>query len=124
MPLQRALATLDVWISGLRADQSQHRKESALKASWAWDQTGRKLLKLNPLLDWTGEDAEGYIADNDVPYNKLYDFASPYGERFTVISCQRCHIPVLPELPSRAGKWPWEQPGKKECGLHEHGGGI
>ena len=123
LPLQRALGTLDVWISGLRADQSEHRKEQASKASWARDEKGRSILKLNPLLDWTAEDVDRYSKENDLPYNKLYDFVSPYGERFAVIGCMPCHIPVREGLDPRAGKFPWEA-GKKECGLHRDGGGI
>jgi phosphoadenylyl-sulfate reductase (thioredoxin) len=123
MPMQRALKTLDVWISGLRADQSARRSQEARKASWATDAPGRKILKLNPLLDWTAEDVDRYIGENDVPYNKLYDYVSPYGERFTVIGCVPCHIPIREDLDPRAGKFPWEE-GAKECGLHEHGSGI
>jgi phosphoadenylyl-sulfate reductase (thioredoxin) len=124
LPLQRALATLDVWISGLRADQSDHRRDHARKASLEKIYDNRTILKLNPLLDWSTEHIEQYIRDNDVPYNALYDYQSPYGERFHVISCQRCHIPTKPIYGPRAGKWPWELTGKRECGIHQHGGGI
>jgi len=123
VPLQHALATLDVWISGLRADQSAQRSDEARKASWAQDNAGRKILKLNPLLDWTADDVERYTKDNALPYNKLYDFVSPYGERYHVIGCKACHIPTRDGLDPRMGKFPWEQ-GGKECGLHDHGGGI
>ncbi|HDZ22695.1 hypothetical protein LCGC14_0644550 [marine sediment metagenome] len=122
-PLQKALATLDVWISSLRTDQSQHRSQNARKASWITDQRGHKILKLNPMLDWTGEDVERYTREHSLPYNKLYDFVSPYGERFTIIGCTCCHIPIREGLDPRAGKFPWEQ-GQKECGLHQDGGGI
>ena len=122
-PLQRALATVDVWISGLRADQSDHRKETAAKAERVTDATGRSILKLNPLVDWTAEDVQRYTREHDLPYNKLYDFVSPYGERFDVIGCKPCQIPTREGFPPRAGKFPWEQ-GTKECGLHEKGGGI
>ena len=121
-PLQKALATLDVWISGLRADQSEHRRQ-ARKAAWTHDQKGRRILKLNPLLDWTGEDVDRYIHENNVPCNKLYEYVSPYGERYTVIGCRMCHIPVREGFDPRTGKFPWER-SSKECGLHEHGGGI
>jgi phosphoadenosine phosphosulfate reductase len=124
LPLRRAMETLDVWISGLRAEQSLHRQETAQRASWVKDDKGRAILKLNPLLDWTTEDVETYIRENDVPYNALYDYVSEYGERFHVISCQRCHIPVKDIFGPRAGKWPWEAAGKRECGIHEHGSGI
>jgi phosphoadenosine phosphosulfate reductase len=80
-------------------------------------------LKLNPLFDWTDEQVDAYIRENDVPYNKLYDYVSPYGEKYFVIGCEPCHIPVREDLGRRAGKFPWEQ-GKKECGLHSDGSGI
>ena len=122
-PLRKALATLDVWISGLRADQSEHRRKEASKAGWTHVQHDRVILKLNPLLDWTAEDVDRYIAENQVPYNKLYDYVSPYGERYNVIGCRMCHIPVRDEFDPRLGKFPWEQ-SRKECGLHDHGSGI
>jgi phosphoadenosine phosphosulfate reductase len=122
-PLQKALSTLDVWISGLRADQSEHRRKEASKAGWTHIQKDRLILKLNPLLDWSAADVDRYIADNNVPYNKLYDYESPYGEKYNVIGCTMCHIPVRDGFDPRLGKFPWEQ-SKKECGLHDHGGGI
>lgn len=122
-PLQHALATLDVWISGLRSDQSGHRARETRKAEWTEDASGRRILKLNPLLEWTKQDVEEHTRRFSLPYNRLYDYRSPYGERFTVIGCRCCHIPVREDLPRRTGKFPWEQ-GKKECGLHENGSGI
>lgn len=122
-PLQKALATLDVWISGLRADQSEHRRKEAAKAGWTNVAQGRRVLKLNPLLDWSADDVDRYIADNKVPYNRLYDYVSEYGEKYNVIGCRMCHIPVRDDFDPRVGKFPWEQ-SKKECGLHDHGGGI
>jgi phosphoadenylyl-sulfate reductase (thioredoxin) len=122
-PLQNALKTLDVWISGLRADQSDHREDQARKADWARDDRGRRILKLNPLLDWTVDQIDRYSREHDLPYNKLYDFVSPYGERYHVIGCTLCHIPTRDGLDRRMGKFPWEQ-GRKECGLHDHGSGI
>lgn len=122
-PLQRALATLNAWISGLRADQSAHRQQTAAKAGWAQDETGRSLLKLNPLREWTARDVDTYTRTRELPYNALYDYRSPYGERYHVIGCRCCHVPVQPDRAGRAGKFPWET-GKKECGLHDQGSGI
>jgi phosphoadenosine phosphosulfate reductase len=122
-PLQEALSTLDVWISGLRADQSEGRRKGAFKAGWTGIQKGRSILKLNPLLEWSVKDVDRYIAEHNVPYNKLYDYESEYGEKYNVIGCRVCHIPVREDFDPRIGKFPWEQ-SKKECGLHDHGGGI
>jgi phosphoadenosine phosphosulfate reductase len=83
----------------------------------------KEVIKINPLVDWTQEQIDAYIKDNSVPYNKLYDFESPYGEKFREIGCKPCHIPVKDDAPKRAGKWPWEQ-SHKECGLHIDGDGI
>lgn len=122
LPLLRKLEELDVWISGLRSDQSDHRQQNAQKVTVV-KMGGREIIKLNPLFDWNAEQIDAYIKDHDVPYNKLYDYESPYGEKFREIGCQPCHIPVKDEAPKRAGKWPWED-SHKECGLHIDGDGI
>ncbi|MHC4904260.1 MAG: phosphoadenylyl-sulfate reductase [Planctomycetota bacterium] len=122
-PLLKKLKVLDVWISGMRADQSEHRQNSGRKVAIV-QMGGREVIKLNPLFNWSAEQVDAYIKDNRVPYNKLYDFASPYGERFREIGCKCCHIPVKEDTDKRAGKWPWEQ-SRKECGLHfDDGSGI
>lgn len=124
IPLQKALATVDAWISGLRVDQSIHREENAEKASMVATEQGRTILKINPLLDWSEQHVDEYVAEHRLPYNKLYDYVSTYGERFTVIGCKPCHVPIKDQLDNRMGKFPWEQ-GKKECGMHEdQGSGI
>ncbi len=123
LPLQRALGTLDAWIAGLRVDQSAHRGGNAEKARFVETEDGRRILKLNPLLDWTERDVDEYTERNDLPYNDLYDYVSPYDERFKVIGCRPCHVPVKEGFDKRMGKFPWEQ-GHKECGMHNHGGGI
>lgn len=122
LPLLKKLKDLDVWISGLRSDQSDHRKENAQKVAVV-KMGGSEVIKINPLFDWSAEQIESYIKDNNVPYNKLYDYVSPYGEKFREIGCKPCHIPVKDDAPKRAGKYPWEQ-SQKECGLHTDGGGI
>ncbi len=122
-PLQEALSTLDVWISGLRADQSAHREEHARKASFVQDVSRRRIVKLNPLIDWTDEQVEAYTREHSLPTNKLYDYVSPYDERYTVIGCTPCHVPVKEAMDKRMGKFPWEH-GIKECGMHIDGGGI
>jgi phosphoadenylyl-sulfate reductase (thioredoxin) len=118
-PNGRALATLDVWITGLRRDQSGFRKDVP-KASIA-HQGGRELIKLSPLVDWTEERIWEYIRANDVPYNGLYD------QGYTSIGCTICTTPTRPGEDKRAGRWRWfNQSGedKKECGIHIGGSGI
>ena len=122
LPLLRKLAHLDVWISGLRFEQSDYRKDNTQKVTIV-TMGGDEIIKLNPLIDWTDEQIDAYIRTNNVPYNKLYDHASPYGERFREIGCKPCHIPVKDDTPKRAGKFPWED-SHKECGLHSDGSGI
>ena len=122
LPLLKKLKDLDVWISGLRSDQSDHRRQNSQKIGLV-EMGDREVIKINPLLDWDEEKIDAYIKTNHVPYNKLYDFESPYGEKFREIGCKPCHIPVKEDAPKRAGKWPWED-SHKECGLHRDGSGI
>ena len=123
LPMQRAMQTMDAWISGLRSDQSEHRQQEASKVSWTLDNQGRRILKINPLLDWTAEQVDRYTRQHALPYNKLYDYVSPYNERYTTIGCKACHIPIHAHWDLRSGKFPWEQ-GRKKCGLHDRGSGI
>jgi phosphoadenosine phosphosulfate reductase len=122
LPLLEKLKDLDVWISGLRSDQSDHRQQNTQKISVV-GMGDIEVVKINPLIDWDAEQIDAYIKENKVPYNKLYDYESPYGEKFREIGCKPCHIPVKDEAPKRAGKWPWEN-SHKECGLHLDGSGI
>ena len=122
LPLLEKLKDLDVWISGLRSDQSDHRQQNTQKISIV-GMADIEVVKINPLIDWDAERLDAYIKENKVPYNKLYDYESPYGEKFREIGCKPCHIPVKDEAPKRAGKWPWEN-SHKECGLHLDGSGI
>lgn len=122
LPLLKKLSTLDLWISGLRSDQSDHRKDNAQKVAIV-TMGGNEIIKINPLIDWTDERIDEYIKTNNIPGNKLYDQVSPYGEKFREIGCRSCHIPVKDDAPKRAGKFPWEA-SKKECGLHSDGSGI
>jgi len=107
-PLRRALAGARGWITGLRADQSAFRNEASLVAA----DHERGLLKLNPLIDWTRQDAEAFAAAHDVPVNPLHQ------KGFPSIGCAPCTCAVRPGEPERAGRWWWEDESKKECGLH------
>lgn len=112
-PLNNMLATLDGWITGLRADQTQNRGDAA---KFELDEQHGGMVKLNPLIDWEWEQVIEYIKENDVPYNKLHDQGYPS------IGCEPCTRPIKPGEDLRAGRWWWEQESDKECGLHaDHG---
>lgn len=106
-PLRRALAGNEVWITGLRAEQSANR--SGMKRI-EWDE-GNQILKFNPLLDWTFEQMIGYIKEKKIPYNPLHD------KGFISIGCAPCTRAIAEGEDARAGRWWWED-SKKECGLH------
>jgi phosphoadenosine phosphosulfate reductase len=108
-PMSRALKDVDVWISGLRREQSVTREDLALVA---WDQTLQK-IKLNPLIDWKSEDLWEYVRQNNIPYNPLHD------KGFPSIGCQPCTRAIEPGEDIRAGRWWWENQELKECGLHK-----
>lgn len=107
-PLKRAFQGLDVWICGLRREQSVTRQEMQLVE---WD-ANNQLIKLNPLIDFTEEQVWDYIKTHAVPYNKLQD------KGFPSIGCQPCTRAIQPGEDIRAGRWWWENPEHKECGLH------
>ncbi|MCU0435355.1 MAG: phosphoadenylyl-sulfate reductase [Bacteroidia bacterium] len=108
-PLQRALHGASVWITGLRAAQSNAR--GALQFV-AWDEN-HQLLKFNPLLDWTLEQTETFARQHRVPLNALH------AKGFPSIGCAPCTRAVQPGEDIRAGRWWWEN-SHKECGLHSH----
>ncbi len=101
-PLERALGTLDCWITGLRREQSPTRKD-APKVEW---DARHGLWKLNPLADWTERDVWRYIADRGLPYNPLHD------RSYASIGCTHCTLPGA----GREGRWAGRE--KTECGLH------
>ena len=112
-PLNKMLSTLDGWITGLRADQTEVRS-NATKIEI--DSQHNDIIKVNPLLEWTWEQTWDYIKKNNVPYNKLHD------KGFPSIGCEPCTRAIKPGEPLRAGRWWWESDTQKECGLHaDHG---
>jgi phosphoadenosine phosphosulfate reductase len=108
-PLKRAFAGLEVWICGLRRDQSVTRAEMQ---PIEWDENNG-LIKLNPLIDWSEEQVKSYIKAHKIPYNPLHN------KDFPSIGCQPCTRAILPGEDLRAGRWWWENPDTKECGLHK-----
>lgn len=107
-PLKRALKGVDIWITGLRAEQSLTRENMQL---FEWDE-GNSLIKLNPLIMWSEKDVWEYIKENGVPYNVLHDKGYPS------IGCAPCTRTVEEGADIRSGRWWWENPEHKECGLH------
>lgn len=108
-PLKRAFKGMDAWICGLRREQSVTRKDMKLVE---WDENN-SLLKVNPLIDWTEAHLWEYIKQNHIPYNPLHD------KGFPSIGCQPCTRAIMPGEDVRAGRWWWENPETRECGLHK-----
>ncbi|WFR81275.1 phosphoadenylyl-sulfate reductase [Janthinobacterium sp. NFX145] len=107
-PLGRALAGNKAWVTGQRRAQSTTRAELHVQE----DDAAHAMTKFNPLADWSEEDVWAYIRANDVPYNALHDQGYPS------IGCEPCTRAVQPGEDVRAGRWWWENPDSKECGLH------
>jgi len=107
-PLNRALAGARVWITGLRAEQSENRKDMPM---FDWDDD-RQLYKFNPLINWHYDDVLEYIHEHNVPYNSLHD------KGFLSIGCAPCTRAIMEGEDARAGRWWWES-SHKECGLHQ-----
>ncbi len=108
-PINRMLSTLDGWITGLRRDQTEVRKEVNI---FQIDYVHGGILKINPIIDWTWENVQDYIKENNLPYNSLLDKGYPS------IGCEPCTRPIKPGEDLRTGRWWWEQGEHKECGLH------
>lgn len=107
-PLYRALDGASAWITGLRRDQSGTRTELPFTKR----DNALGLLKINPLADWSLDRLERYVEANGIPVNLLHDLGFPS------IGCQPCTRAVKPGEHIRAGRWWWESPEHKECGLH------
>ncbi|MBL4730256.1 MAG: phosphoadenylyl-sulfate reductase [Sulfurimonas sp.] len=107
-PLKRALKNVDIWITGLRSSQSVTRESMQL---FEFDEANN-VLKVNPLLHWSQEEIWEYITQNKVPFNKLHKLGYPS------IGCAPCTRAVKEGEDIRSGRWWWENPEHKECGLH------
>ena len=108
VPLTKALKGNSVWITGLRAEQSENRNDLNL---FEYDEKF-EIIKFNPLLKWTLEEVQKYIDDNNVPQNSLHK------KGFVSIGCAPCTRAIAPGEDIRAGRWSWES-SHKECGLHQ-----
>jgi thioredoxin-dependent adenylylsulfate APS reductase len=109
LPLQRHLAGLDAWITGLRRDQWATRTNIRKVEI---DHDHGAIVKLNPLAEWTEDEVWDYVREHDVPYNALYD------RGYTSIGCAPCTRAIAPGEDARAGRWWWEENAPKECGIH------
>ncbi|MCK5113331.1 MAG: phosphoadenylyl-sulfate reductase [Phycisphaerae bacterium] len=107
-PLRRELATLDAWVTGLRKQQATTRKDVE---RIEWDESNG-LVKINPLVNWSNDEVWAFIRENNVPYNLLHDKGYPS------IGCKPCTRAVRDGEDIRSGRWWWETPEQKECGLH------
>nr|WP_321486575.1 phosphoadenylyl-sulfate reductase [uncultured Draconibacterium sp.] len=108
IPLKRALTGNEIWITGLRASQSENRSDMNF---FEYDE-GNDIVKFNPLMEWSLEETIDWVKKNNVPYNVLHD------KGFVSIGCQPCTRAIQPGEDFRAGRWWWEQGSGKECGLH------
>ena len=107
-PLSRALKNQELWITGIRADQSANRHDMS---NLEWD-GGHNLIKFHPLFDWAFDEVKQYAHQNGIPYNPLHD------KGFVSIGCAPCTRAIGEGEDFRAGRWWWEDASKKECGLH------
>ncbi len=107
--LKRALSGLEAWITGLRSSQSVTRNNMQ---AIEWDEVN-SIVKVNPLINWSEKDVISYIKDKNVPYHALHD------KGFPSIGCQPCTRAIEIGEDIRAGRWWWELPEQKECGLHK-----
>ena len=108
-PLNRALKNLDAWMTGLRREQAVTRVDVR---KVELDKDHGDIVKINPLVDWRYDDVWEYIRKNNLPYNRLHK------QGYSSIGCAPCTRAVKPGEDLRAGRWWWENPDTKECGLH------
>lgn len=107
-PLKRALQGKKAWITGLRRQQSPTRTDLGFQEFDA----DNGLEKFNPLIEWTEKEVWAFIKENGVPYNALHD------KHYPSIGCAPCTRAISMGEDVRAGRWWWENPETKECGLH------
>lgn len=107
-PLKQALKDAEIWITGLRKEQSSNRQEMN---QVEWDEVNN-ILKIHPLFHWTNNQLDQFLKVNQIPINALHQ------KGFPSIGCSSCTRAILPGEDERAGRWWWEE-SKKECGLHQ-----
>jgi phosphoadenosine phosphosulfate reductase len=107
-PFKRAIAGYTAWVTGVRREQSAARAQAQ---PVEWD-SEYGLYKVSPLLEWSEAEIWQYIRARKLPYNSLHD------RQFPSIGCHPCTRAIQPGESRRAGRWWWEQPESRECGLH------
>ena len=113
-PLARALSGKSAWVTGLRREQSVTRRAIAIEE----DDRVHGLRKFNPLAEWTRDDVWSYLREHHVPVNTLH------ARGYASIGCAPCTRPIEAGEDERAGRWWWENPEHKECGLHRRPVGV
>lgn len=108
VPLTRALNGMECWISGIRAGQSDDRQQM----DWIEYDENKNLFKYYPLFNWSFDEVNNFIKENNVPYNSLHD------KGYVSIGCEPCTRAIMAGQDFRAGRWWWENDGPKECGCH------
>ena len=106
--LERTLSDDSIWITGLRQTQSLGRSQ---RSCIEWDQD-LSIIKFNPIFDWPENQLLIFLKTNNVPINPLHDHGFPS------IGCLTCTRAIVPNDHPRAGRWSWEQDGRRKCGLH------
>ncbi len=113
-PLRRKLSSLNAWICGLRQEQALTRNHIEVIE---WDENF-EVIKINPIVGWSEKDVWDYIHKNKIPYNKLHD------QNYPSIGCAPCTRAIKIGENTRAGRWWWEEPEQKECGLHNQNNSL
>lgn len=112
-PMNKFLKNLDAWVTGLRGDQTKNREDAKMLEI---DHQHGDIVKVNPIINWTWNDVQNYIKENDLPYNKLLD------QNYPSIGCEPCTRAIKPGDDIRSGRWWWEKDSDRECGLHQDHG--
>jgi phosphoadenylyl-sulfate reductase (thioredoxin) len=123
LPNQKILDGLDVWVTGLRRDQSASRGDLPRLEIIDHKSGGdpvRPILKVNPLIGWTAQQVADYLTKFQIPNHPLFDKTLPGGYFYESLGCVICTTPISPYEPRRAGRWRWfnAQDSNKECGIH------
>ena len=110
IPFDRALRGYDAWMTSMRRDSAWTRKNTPIVSQTRFEDDGKRLVKINPVANWTRQEAWTYMKENDLPRNPLYDLG------YSSIGCAPCTRLIFPGEDERAGRWSGLL--KTECGIH------